>query len=98
MKNLNLDLYLKFDILRTFFLDFLFDLFYLIGYVFLSQIEFKMGDSASSQAHLAEADKISPSNIYTNFVRYLNKAGCSTFEYATDRDDVEEKVKKYYKK
>ncbi len=66
------------------------------GYVFLSQIELKMGDKASCQAHLAEADKISPNNIYTNFVRYLNKAGCTSFDYATDRDDVEEKVKKYY--
>ncbi|MBO7123604.1 MAG: hypothetical protein J6V90_10035 [Treponema sp.] len=47
---------------------------------------------------MAEADKISPNNIYTNFVRYLNKAGCSSLDYAVDRDDVEEKVNKYYAK
>ena len=68
------------------------------GYVYLSQIEFKMGDKAACQAHLAEADKISPSNEYTNFVRYLNKAGCASFEYANDKDDVEAKVNKFYKR
>ena len=68
------------------------------GYVYLSQIEFKMGDKAACQAHLAEADKISPANEYTNFVRYLNKAGCTSFEYANDKDDVEAKVNKYYKR
>ena len=68
------------------------------GYVFLSQAEFKMGDNASCQAHLAEADKISPSNAYTDFVRYLNKAGCDSFEYANDKDDTMAKVNKYYGK
>jgi len=69
-----------------------------LGCIFLSQIEFKMGDASSCQAHLAEADKISPNNAYTSFVRYLNKAGCDSLDYATDRDDVEEKVKKFYEK
>ena len=50
------------------------------------------------QAHLAEADKISPGNAYTDFVRYLNKAGCDSLDYATDRDDVEAKLNKYYKR
>lgn len=68
------------------------------GYVYLSQIEFKMGDSAACQEHLAAADKISPANEYTNFVRYLNKAGCSSLDYATDRDDVEAKLNKFYKR
>ncbi len=68
------------------------------GNVFLSQIEFSMGDKAACQEHLAAADKISPANEYTNFVRYLNKAGCSSFEYANDKDDVEAKVNKYYKR
>ena len=57
-----------------------------------------MGDNASCQAHLAEADKISPSNAYTDFVRYLNKAGCDSFEYANDKDDTMAKVNKYYGK
>lgn len=47
---------------------------------------------------MAEADKISPDNAYTNFVRYLNKAGCDSLDYATDRDDVEAKLNKYYKR
>ena len=68
------------------------------GNVFLSQVEFKMGDSASCQEHLAAADKISPSNAYNDFVRYLNKAGCDSFEYANDKDDVLAKVNKFYGK
>lgn len=68
------------------------------GYVYLSQIKFRSGDSAACQECLAEADKILPANINTNFVRYLNKAGCTTFDYATDREDVDEKVKKFYAK
>lgn len=68
------------------------------GYVYLSQIEFKMGDSGSCKAHLDEADKILPANVYTNFVRYLNRAGCTSFDYATDREGVDVKVEKFYAK
>ncbi len=68
------------------------------GYVYLSQIEFKMGDSGSCKERLEEADKILPGNVYTNFVRRLNAAGCTSFDYATDREDVDAKVEKFYAK
>lgn len=68
------------------------------GYVYLSQMEFRRGGFDAALPFLAEADKISPGNVYTEFVRRMNRAGCDIFEYANDREGVDAKARKFYKK
>ncbi|MBO4546883.1 MAG: hypothetical protein J5700_04815, partial [Treponema sp.] len=68
------------------------------GWAYLSQMEFKRGNLDACLKLLDRADAISPSNIYTDFVRRVNKAGCDIFEYADDKDKVMSKVNKYYGK
>ena len=44
------------------------------------------------------ADALLPQNVYTNFVRRVNKAGADIFEYADDKDKVLKKLEKQYGK
>ena len=69
-----------------------------LGYVYLAQTEFILGDKASCEKHMQEAEKILPDNAYTPFVRRLNGAGLDAFEYADDKDDTIAKMNKYYGK
>lgn len=64
------------------------------GFVYVSQMQFKLGDKDASEKTLQEADKILPGNFYTPFVRAMNQAGYNVFEYAADKDKVLAKVKK----
>ncbi|MBO7123603.1 MAG: hypothetical protein J6V90_10030 [Treponema sp.] len=68
------------------------------GFVYLSQIDWKKGDSAAWQKDLQAADALLPQNVYTNFVRRVNKAGADVFEYADDKDKVLKKLEKFYGK
>lgn len=68
------------------------------GFVYLSQIDWKKGDAAAWQKDLQDADSVLPANVYTNFVRRVNKAGADIFEYADDKDKVLKKIEKFYEK
>ena len=68
------------------------------AHVYLSQIDFKKGDSSAWKEDLDEADIILPGNVYTDFVRRLNGAGLDAFEYANDKDGVIAKMNKHYEK
>lgn len=68
------------------------------GFVYLSQIDWKKGDAAAWEKNLRAADSLLPQNVYTNFVRRVNKAGADIFEYANDKGKVVKKLKKYYEK
>ena len=64
------------------------------GYVFLSQIDWKKGDAASWEKNLQAADALLPGNVYTDFVRRVNKAGADIFEYADDKGKVVKKLER----
>lgn len=68
------------------------------GFVYLSQIDWKKGDAAAWEKNLRAADALLAQNVYTNFVRRVNKAGADIFEYANDKGKVVKKLKKYYEK
>ena len=68
------------------------------GFVYLSQIDWKKGDVAAWEKNLRAADALLAQNVYTNFVRRVNKAGADIFEYANDKGNVDKKLKKYYGK
>ena len=64
------------------------------GFVYLSQMQFKRGDTAVCFSLLDQADALLPGNVYIPFVRRLNKAGCDIFEYAADKEKVMAKLAK----
>ena len=68
------------------------------GLVYLSQSEYDLGDRDSCKKRLDDADKILPGNVYVPFVRLVNEAGCTVFEYADDKGKVMSKVKKHKEK
>lgn len=69
-----------------------------LGFVYLSQCDFILGDKASCEKHLREAENILPGNAYTSFVRRLNEAGIDAFKYADDKDAAVAKMDKFYGK
>lgn len=68
------------------------------GLVYLSQIDWKKGNAAAWKKDLQDADVVLPANVYTDFVRRVNKAGADIFEYADDKDKVLKKLEKFYGK
>ena len=68
------------------------------GFVYLSQIDWKKGDAAAWEKNLRAADALLAQNVYTNFVRRVNKAGADIFEYADDKGKVLKKMEKQYGK
>lgn len=68
------------------------------GLVYLSQIDWKKGNAAAWEKDLQDADAVLPANVYTDFVRRVNKAGADIFEYADDKDKVLKKLEKFYGK
>ena len=68
------------------------------GFVYLSQIDWKRGDAAAWEKNLRAADALLAQNVYTNFVRRVNKAGADIFEYADDKGKVLKKMEKQYGK
>lgn len=65
------------------------------GFVYLSQIDWKKGDAAAYEKNLQAADALLDGNVYTNFVRRVNRAGADIFEYADDKDKVVKKLERF---
>ena len=65
------------------------------GLVYLSQMDWKRGDAAAWEKRLQAADALLEGNVYTDFVRRVNKAGADIFEYADDKDKVVKKLQRF---
>ncbi len=65
------------------------------GFVYLSQMDWKRGDAAAWEKRLQAADALLDGNVYTDFVRRVNKAGADIFEYADDKDRVVKKLQRF---
>ncbi len=60
--------------------------------IYLSQIFFEDNDFEACENLLKECDEILPENVYTSFIRFLNKNNYSLLCYTNNREKVEKKL------